>query len=54
MKYKKFNIKRLRELLLSIHQKPIGEQETILNKTIEDWKGDKEQIDDILIMGVKM
>ncbi len=52
--YKKFSIKKLRDLLMSIHKENIDEQKTILNKTIEDWKAGSYQIDDILIMGVKV
>ncbi len=52
---KKFMIKNFKELLLQIHPLPFEEQKTILNNTIEDWKGDHEkQIDDILVMGMKV
>ncbi len=30
------------------------EQKAILNKTIEDWKGELKQVDDILIMGIRV
>ena len=30
------------------------EQKEILNKTLEDWKGEEEQLDDILVIGVKV
>jgi serine phosphatase RsbU (regulator of sigma subunit) len=45
---------RFRKLLLSIHQKPMAEQEDILNKTIENWKGSNTQVDDILVIGVRL
>ena len=52
---KKFSYKRFKELLLSIQDKSMQEQKEILDKTIEDWKGDKEeQIDDICIIGVRI
>jgi serine phosphatase RsbU (regulator of sigma subunit) len=51
---KKFMSRQFKELLLSIHQKPVTEQENILNETIEKWKGLREQIDDILVIGVKL
>ena len=50
---KKFKYKPLKNLLLSIQDKPMSEQKEILDKVIEDWRGDLFQVDDILIMGVK-
>lgn len=50
---KKFMYKRFRELLLKIKDKPPIEQKSILNSTIEEWKGAHEQVDDILIIGVQ-
>ncbi len=52
-KHKKFNIKRLRNLLLEIHKEKVNEQKIFLDKTIEKWKGNCEQIDDISILGIK-
>jgi len=51
---KKFFIKRLRDLFLEISPKPLGEQKDILLQTHLDWKGETKQMDDILIMGVKL
>jgi len=51
---KTFRSKYFKELLLNIHEKKLGEQKNILEKTFEDWKGEIEQIDDILIMGIKV
>lgn len=51
-KGKKFKYKPFKELLLSISDKPMKEQKEILDRTLEDWKGDLEQIDDILVIGV--
>jgi len=53
-KGKKFMSKRFRELLFDIHEKPIDEQEKILDQTLKDWMGDTEQIDDILVIGIKL
>lgn len=50
--YKKYMVKRLKPLLISIHQKTEKEQYKILNNTFKDWKGDAEQIDDICIAGM--
>jgi len=50
----KFMSKKFNELLLSIHQKPLEEQKEILNRTIEAWKGNRQQTDDILVMGIRL
>ncbi|MFH1321997.1 MAG: tetratricopeptide repeat protein [Bacteroidota bacterium] len=51
---KKFMIKRFKELLLTIQDKPMQEQKEILDKTIKDWKGNNEQVDDILVIGIRV
>jgi serine phosphatase RsbU (regulator of sigma subunit) len=53
---KKFMVKRFRELLFSIHHLPMHEQRQILDNTIEQWmaEGKEHQIDDILVMGVRV
>ena len=53
-KNKKFMIKRLMELLLSVYTKPMREQKEILSQTIDQWKGEHEQVDDICIIGVRI
>ncbi len=50
----KFMTKRFKRLLLSVQDKPMEEQKEILDKNIEEWKGDDEQIDDILVIGFKV
>ena len=54
LKGKKFMIKRFKELLLTVHEKPMEEQKEIIGDTIDDWKGDGEQVDDILVIGIRM
>ena len=51
---KKFLSKYFKKLLLEIHQEPMREQKNILDKTITDWMGDTSQIDDILVIGVRV
>jgi len=53
-KGKKFKYRQLLEILLSIHQEPMIWQEEILLKTFNEWKGTLEQIDDVLVIGVKV
>jgi serine phosphatase RsbU (regulator of sigma subunit) len=51
---KKFLYTNFRSLILSIFHLPMDEQKEILKKTITEWMGDQEQIDDILVMGIKL
>ena len=53
-KNKKFTTKRLKQLFLNIQDKSMPEQKEILDKTLEDWKGNEEQLDDILVIGVRV
>ena len=53
-KGKKFKARAFRELLLSIQDKPMEEQKTIIDEAFEDWRGSLEQIDDVCIIGVKV
>jgi serine phosphatase RsbU (regulator of sigma subunit) len=50
-KFKSFNVKRL---LSEIWDLPICEQKDRLEKTILDWKGNLDQVDDILFIGTKI
>ena len=52
-KDKKFMLKNFKKLLLSIQDKSMNEQKTILEETMDEWKGDTEQVDDILVIGVR-
>ncbi len=51
---KKFKSKRFKNLLLSNAHKPVSEQKQIFEQTFYDWKGDTMQIDDVLILCVKI
>ncbi len=51
---KRFKSVQLKELLLTISEKPMPEQKTILNDKFESWKGNIEQIDDVLVIGVRV
>jgi serine phosphatase RsbU (regulator of sigma subunit) len=50
---KTYKSKRFKQLLREIHQEPLSEQKKILESEYEVWKSNNEQIDDILIMGVR-
>lgn len=51
---KKLTTKKFRELLLKIQDYGMREQENYLNDFIEEWKAGTEQVDDILVIGVRM
>ncbi|MGP8216615.1 MAG: SpoIIE family protein phosphatase [Bacteroidia bacterium] len=53
-KGKKFKHSQLQEKLLEICDKPLAEQRNILEKTFEGWKGNNEQVDDVLVIGIKI
>ncbi len=46
--------KRFKELILKIHKLPMGEQSRILEEELLKWRGDIEQIDDIIIIGIRV
>ncbi len=50
---KKFKSKPMKELFLAIKDKSSEDQKNILDTTIETWRGDIEQVDDILVIGRK-
>lgn len=53
-KSKKFGYKRLKSLLMEIHQKPMDNQKKEFEKTLIDWMGDNDQIDDFLLIGIRV
>ncbi len=50
---RKFMTRNFRELLFDIHQKDLSEQKQKLEEVLADWQGDLDQVDDILIIGIK-
>ena len=51
---KKLKNKLFQELLLANHHRSMTEQKEILEKTFDDWKRGFDQIDDVLVMGIRM
>ena len=51
---KKFKVSRIKELFANIHKKPAPEQKAIIERTIEEWRGNLEQIDDVMVIGVRV
>ncbi len=52
-KRKKYLRKNFKKKLLEIHHYPLNEQKRLLNEEFYSWKGKIEQIDDVLVMGIK-
>jgi serine phosphatase RsbU (regulator of sigma subunit) len=50
----KFGLPRLRSLLKEIAKQPAYEQTRILDHELATWRGDTEQTDDILLVGIKV
>lgn len=53
-KGKKYKYRPFKEFLLSIHEKPMEEQLNLLEAEFVRWLGRLEQIDDVIIMGVRV
>lgn len=53
-KQKKMTTKRFKDLLLSIQTKSMEEQQIAIEKYFIDWKGEIEQVDDILVIGIRI
>ncbi len=51
---KKFMVKNLKDLIVEIHAKPMDEQREILDARITEWMGERHQVDDILVIGVRL
>ena len=53
-KGKKLLSKKLREILASIQNLSMQEQEKHLVKTFNEWKGNEIQVDDVLVIGIRI
>ncbi|MCX6334865.1 MAG: SpoIIE family protein phosphatase, partial [Bacteroidia bacterium] len=51
---KKFMYKPFQNLLLRNYSKPMEIQKEILENTFEEWKNDMEQVDDVMVIGIKV
>ena len=50
----KFKTRNFKDLLVEIHEESMEKQKQLLSKTIDDWKGEFEQVDDIIVIGVRV
>jgi serine phosphatase RsbU (regulator of sigma subunit) len=51
---RKFNSKSFRQLLMNVHSKPMKEQKQILETTMADYMGNHEQMDDMMVIGIRL
>jgi serine phosphatase RsbU (regulator of sigma subunit) len=51
---KTFRSKHFRDLLVEISHLPMSEQQEILENKFTEWKGDNNQVDDVLVIGLKL
>lgn len=51
---KKLMTKNFKELLISIQDQSLNDQKKYLNNFFEEWKGSNEQVDDILVIGIRV
>ncbi len=51
---KKFGYRRLKELLIELHTLPMNEQRAQFKTAMENWMGNSPQIDDFLLIGVRV
>lgn len=51
---KKLMTKKFKEILLSIQEKSMSDQREHLMTYLQGWKGEHEQVDDVLVIGAKM
>jgi len=49
----KFKRSLFKKTLLSIHEEPLDVQERLLKETLDTWKLNYEQVDDILVLGIR-
>ena len=53
-KGKKFKYKQLEELLIQVCEEQVEVQKQYLRKRFVEWKGNEEQVDDILVIGIRV
>ena len=51
---KKLKIQRLKRLIEQVFKLPMDDQKEAVSKFFNNWKGDYNQVDDIIFMGLKV
>ena len=53
-KGKKYKYNQMQQLLVKNNNKPMDVQKELLNEEFESWRGNLEQVDDVMIIGIKI
>jgi transcriptional regulator with GAF, ATPase, and Fis domain len=53
-KGKKFKYKQLQEVLLAAESSPMASKEQLLLQSFSQWRGSLEQVDDVLVVGIRV
>lgn len=51
---KKFKYGKFKDMLLSIHSLPMEQQKDKIEAEFKNWKGELEQVDDVLVIGIRV
>lgn len=51
---KKFMVKKFQQLLIDLYHLPLKEQQAKLHAKFEEWRGSHEQVDDVLVIGIRI
>lgn len=51
---RKLKYQPFQELIFSMHHEPMEKQKQLLYEAFENWRGDYEQIDDVLVIGIRI
>ena len=51
---RKFMMKHFKQLLLEIQEHNMDKQHNLIEKAFYDWKGDVDQIDDVVVLGIQI
>jgi ligand-binding sensor domain-containing protein/serine phosphatase RsbU (regulator of sigma subunit) len=51
---KKFKMNQFKQMLVNVHKFPLEQQRHVLEVSIEEWRGSHQQVDDILVIGVRV
>ena len=51
---KKYKYEQFRQLLFGMHKLPMEEQKIIMENDFVDWMGELVQLDDVLVIGMRL
>jgi serine phosphatase RsbU (regulator of sigma subunit) len=51
---KKFMVKNFKEVLSKVHTRSMKEQKDVLVGTLHEWMAEADQVDDILVIGIRV